>query len=133
MVQIIVFDDELLYCFGMKIAFKQFPDIHVAGDAYCEEGIFELLARTPADVVVLGVNLPDHTGCVDIALRLRRDYPAIKIIAVVDEDNAGAIQSLLGTGIDGCIGKREANGPLLAAMIRKVVTEDENSDNNINR
>jgi len=128
MVRIIVFDDVLLYCLGMKIAFKKIRDIHVAGEAYCAEGIFELLPKTPVDVVLLGVNMPDQSGCVDIAKRLRHDYPAIKIIAVTDEDNNGVIQSLWDTGIDACIGKREANSHVLATMIRKVTANGEKTE-----
>ena len=125
MVRIIVFDDVLFYCLGMKIAFNQFPDIHVAGKACNEESVFDLLAQTPVEVVILGVNSPDIAGCIGIAQRLQHNYPAIKIIAVVDEDNAMAIQSLFEMGVDGCIGKREANGHVLASMIRNAATKDE--------
>ena len=120
MVQIIVFDDLSLYCLGMKTAFEQFPDIRVAGEAFCEAGVFEILAQTPVDVIVLGVNMPDRTGCIDVAKRLRCDYPATKIIAVIDEDNAEANHSIVDLGIDGYIGKRDARGHVLATMVRNV-------------
>ena len=130
MVRIIVFDDVLLYCHGMKIALEQFPDIHVAGEAFCEEGIFELLAHTPVDVIVLGVNMPDRTGCVDVAKRIRCDYPATKIITVVDEDNAEVKHSITVMGIDGYLAKRNAGGHELAVMVRDV-TSKQGSVNNI--
>ena len=120
MKHIIVFDDVSLYCLGMKIAFEQFPDIHVAGEAFSGEGVFEILAQTPVDVIVLGVNMPDRTGCVDVARRIRRDYPATKIIAVVDEDNTEVKHSIADLGIDGYMGKRDASGLELAEMVRNV-------------
>ena len=120
MVQAVIFEDHTLYRLGMISTLEKTPDIHVAGEAYCEADLFELLAQMPVDIVLLGVNIPDHTNCVRIAKRLRCDYPAIKIIAVVDEDNTQAIQLIRNVGIDGYISKRKASGKALAKMIWEV-------------
>jgi len=126
MVQAVILEDHTLYRLGMKSALEKTPDIQLAGEVYCETSLFELLAQMPVDTVLLGVNIPDHTNCVRIAERLRCNYPAIKIIAVVDEDNAPAIQLIRNVGIDGYISKREASGQALAKMIWEVAANGGN-------
>jgi len=120
MVRIVLFDDLLLYCFGMRNALEKIPDIVVAGEANSEADLFEILDKTPVQIVLVGVNMPDYTGCVHIVKRLKSSYPHIKIISVADEDNAVALQSMAEVGIDGYIGKREATGHALAHMVLQV-------------
>jgi len=56
MVRIIDIDNVLIDCKEMKIAFKQVPDIQVAGEASRAENVHELLAQTPACIALPGSN-----------------------------------------------------------------------------
>ena len=126
MVQTVIFEDHTLYRLGIKSALENIPNIQVAGEVCCETSLFKLLAQTPVNLILMGVNIPDRTDYDRIAKRIRCDYPAIKIIAVVDEDNTRAIQSIKNVGIEGCLGKRAASSKALAKMIREVVAKEEN-------
>jgi DNA-binding NarL/FixJ family response regulator len=121
--QVIIFDNYPVYRDGEKLFFEIIPDFHVVGTAGTEKDLFALLERYPADMVLLGVNLPDRLGSVNIARRLRNEYPAVKILAFVDDDATDIIQSIMEIGINGYIGKQKTGPVELENAVRKV-TED---------
>ena len=122
MVQVIVVDDHNLFRMMLKSTFhSDYPDICIAGEAGSGEELFRVLSITPADLVLLDVNLPDIWG-VDVARRLRSDYPAVKILALSAENTSETIQAMLDAGIDGFISKQRGNADELAQAIRTVVS-----------
>ena len=122
MIQVIVVDDHPLFRLGLKATFKdRHPDICVIGEADCGEALFRLLTTTTADIVLLDINLPDING-VEIARRLRRDYPAFKILAISAENTAETVKAMLEAGIDGFISKRQSDVNELAEAIRTVMS-----------
>ena len=67
MIRIIIVDDHSLFRRGLKVAFKyECTDIAIVGEAECGEELFDVLATTDADLVLLDINLPDMGGA-DIA------------------------------------------------------------------
>jgi DNA-binding NarL/FixJ family response regulator len=120
-VQVIVVDDHTLFRIGMKATFNAgHPDIEVVGEADCGEALFRVLATTPANIVLLDINLPDMGG-VEIARRLRRDYPAMKILAVSAENTAETVKAMIDVGIDGFITKQKSDADELAEAIRTIM------------
>jgi len=121
MIRIIIVDDHRLFRLGIKTVFEtQYPDIQVAGEAECGKELFTVLDSTPADLVLLDINLPDMSGA-EIARRLRSDYPAIKILAISAENALETIESMLEAGIDGFISKQKSGAEELAAAIRTIM------------
>ena len=121
MIQIIVVDDHRLFRIGLQATFeKHHDDIRIVGEAESGEELFRLLVSTPAELVLLDVNLPDMWG-VEVARRLRREYPALKVLAVSGENAAGTIEAMIEAGIDGFVGKRYADANELATAIRTVM------------
>jgi DNA-binding NarL/FixJ family response regulator len=120
MIQIIVVDDHALFRMGLKAAFKaDHPDILITGEADCGEKLFALPALSTAHLVLLDINLPDMDGA-EIAHRLRRDYPALKILAVSAENRSETVQAMLEAGINGFISKQHGDTDELARAIRDV-------------
>ena len=121
MIRLIIVDDHRLFRLGIKTVFEtQYLDIQVAGEAECGKELFAILDSTTADLVLLDINLPDMNGA-DIARRLRRDYPAIKILAISAENALETIESMLEAGIDGFISKQKSGADELAVAIRTVM------------
>ena len=121
MIQLIVFIDDELFCDGVKLTFKNNPDIRVTGEAANVQDFFRLLAAcTPVNFVLMGVNYPGEHRCVDVTKHIRHEYPTVKILAVANRGTAGMIQSMMKTGINGYIGRRQTNRKELEKAIRKV-------------
>ena len=120
-IQIIIVDDHSLFRVMLKSTLQaNYPDLCVVGEAENGEELFRLLSATSADIVLLDINLPDIPGA-EIALRLRRDYPAVKILAISAENTSETIQSMLEAGIDGFISKQRGVADELAVAIRTIM------------
>jgi len=122
MIHVIVVDDHCLFRKGLRAIFMScHPDIIMSGEAETGEELFRLLPATPSDLILLDIILPGMSG-VEIARRLRRDYPALKILAISAENTAETIKAMLEAGIDGFISKQQGNDDELADAIRSVVS-----------
>ena len=122
MIQVIIVDDHTLFRMGIKAAFKSdYPDICITGEADSGEKLFSLGALSTADLVLLDINLPGMSG-VEIARKLRRKYPALKILAVSAENTTDIVTAMLDAGIDGFISKQHGDTDELARAIRTVVS-----------
>ena len=119
-IQVIIVDDHRLFRLGLKSVLKtEHPDIIVVGEAESGEMLFTLPALATANLVLLDINMPDIGGA-EIARRLRRDYPAVKIFAISGENSAETIRAMLEAGIDGFISKQQGDYDELAEAIRTV-------------
>jgi DNA-binding NarL/FixJ family response regulator len=122
MIQVIIVDDHSLFRLGVKSALNaSYPDISITGEAGCSKELFGMLVSTPADVVLLDINLPDVGGA-EIARRICSEYPAIKILAVSAENTADTVKAMLEAGIDGFISKQKGDMDELAHAIRAVAS-----------
>jgi DNA-binding NarL/FixJ family response regulator len=121
-IKIIIVDDHALFRIGVRssIIFNM-PDMQVVGEAESGKGFFALLATTQADIVLLDIVLPDMNG-IEIARRLKKDFPDLKILAVSAENSSAIVQSLLKLGIDGFISKRQSDANELGEAIRSVMS-----------
>jgi len=123
MVHIIVVDDHNFFRMMLKATLQSTcSDISVSGEAATGDELFKLLPDTVADVVLLDVNLPDVWG-VDVTRRLRREYPALKIIAVSGENTSETIQAMIEAGIDGFVSKQNSGVNELADAIHSVMND----------
>jgi len=122
MINVIIVDDHNLIRRGISSMLNVHPDITVSGEAESGEKLFSLLAGgTPADLILLDVNLPDGMSGMETARRLRSEYPALKILAISAENSQETVKAMLEAGIDGFISKQMGNENELAAAIRSVM------------
>ena len=120
-IQVIVVDDHTLFRMGLAAIFHAgHPNIRIVAEAEDGKTLFALLPSTTADIVLLDINLPDMSG-VEIARRLRKEYPALKILAISAENTAETIEAMLEIGIDGFISKQKSNANELAEAIHAVM------------
>ena len=122
MIQVIIVDDYSLTRTSLKFMFKaDHPDIAVTGEAESGEELFRLLAAgTQADLVLLDIKLPGIGG-VEVARRLRHEYPTLKILAVSGENAVETVNAMLDAGIDGFISKQQGVIDEIADAIRSVM------------
>ena len=122
MIQVIIVDDHRLFRMGLKLAINaNYSDIEITGEAECGKELFNILPSTPADVILLDINLPDMDG-IAIARHLRSNYPAIKILAISAENDIKTVISMLEAGIDGFISKQKGDANELSHAICTVAS-----------
>ena len=79
------------------------------------EGMQQMLAQAPFEVVVLDLNLPDEDG-LSIARRLRASHPSIFIIMMTARNSAADRVAGYESGADVYISKPSSGDELLAAI-----------------
>jgi DNA-binding NarL/FixJ family response regulator len=101
----IIVDDLKLYRMGIRTAVESGSSkIEVVGEAKSGAEFFEMLKTTTADIVLLDVMMPDMSGF-EVARRLKKEYPEMKILAISAEGTANVVREMLEIGIDGFINK----------------------------
>jgi DNA-binding NarL/FixJ family response regulator len=125
MTRLVTFDPQVIFGFGIKTVVKTFPDFQVVGEATGVAGLLRILIRMPADIVLIGINVPDNKDDIDTACLLREMYPHVKILAVASEDTAPVVEAMRKAGINGYIGKRQADAAELEKAIRIVAAGGE--------
>ncbi|MDR2585774.1 MAG: response regulator transcription factor [Prevotellaceae bacterium] len=120
--KIIIVDDHSLFRMMLKASFDgDHPDICVVGEANNGEELFRMLPHTPIDLVLLDINMPGISG-VEVTLRLRKEYPSIKILAVSAENSAETVRQMIEAGIEGFVSKQCGSAQELAQAIRSVMS-----------
>jgi two-component system response regulator NreC len=105
---IAILDDHDLIRLGLRSILSQTTH-HISIDVASADALFEQLqGGTPCDLILLDILMPGTNG-VEVAQRLRAEYPEIKIIIVSMEAKEYTIIQLMQIGIDGFISK---NGPM---------------------
>ena len=121
MIRAILVDDHELFRIGVRAAItERHPDIQIIGEAETGADFFALLKIAKPDIVLLDIVLPDTTG-IDIAQRMKKEYPDIKILAISAENSADVVRKMLDIGIEGFLTKRMGNVDTLAEAIRSIM------------
>ena len=121
MIDVILVDDHSLFRVGEKSVLSgENTDIRVVGEAGSGKALFVLLETTKADIILLDIGLPDISG-IEIARRLRKEYPEIKILIFSVENSFKVVQSLINIGIDGFISKLQSSDDDLIVAIHSIM------------
>jgi DNA-binding NarL/FixJ family response regulator len=121
MITAILVDDHALFRLGVKTAINtKHKEIKIVGEAGNGATFFALLEYTKADIVLLDIILPDTTG-IEIARRIKEEYPEMKILAISAENTTEIVQQMLEIGIEGFISKRDSDIPDLVKAIHTIV------------
>ena len=121
MINTILVDDHALFRLGVKSAIlSEHKDICIVGEADSGTTLFQLLETVTPDIILLDIILPDTTG-VEIARRLRKERPSIKILAISAENTTEIVKSMINIGIEGFISKRQGGSSDIAEAIRTIM------------
>lgn len=118
-VNIVLLDDHPIVRAGFKQLLELEPDWEVTADVGTAEALAEALIRSPCDVLVLDLSLPDGDGLVMIR-HLLAQRPGLVIVVLTMHDGALYVQDAIAAGAKAYVTKRSAPNELIDA-IRAVV------------
>lgn len=108
-----ILEDHPVFRTGIKLALS--PVFHISLEAENAVQFFQKLPSSHIDIVVLDLMLPDMLG-VDVAKRLKKDFPEIKILVLSVDAREDTFQQLLKIGIDGFLSKNSPEEKLQEAV-----------------
>jgi two-component system, NarL family, invasion response regulator UvrY len=122
MLRVVVADDHAVVREGLKRIIAENVDMSVAGEASGGFETIDVVRKTPCDVLVLDLSMPDKSG-MDVLKELHSESPnlAILILSVHSEDQYAL--RVLRAGASGYLSKETAPAKLIEA-IRKVSQGD---------
>ena len=120
-IRVIIVDDHELFRLSLRTAIEcSHPDVVIAGEAGSGATFFNLLKTVKADIVLLDIAMPNMNG-IEVAHRLKAEYPDLKILAVSSENSASTVEQMLEIGIDGFVSKSNCKPAILVDAIRSVM------------
>jgi DNA-binding NarL/FixJ family response regulator len=113
--RIVLADDHAVVREGLRALVNAQPDMRVVGEAVDGEGAWRAARELSPDVLVMDLSMPVLGGAAATA-RVRRDCPAVKVLALTVHEEPLYLTQLLRAGASGYVLKRAAAAELVRAV-----------------
>ena len=118
MITVVVVDDHALHRDGTRQILEAHPDLQVVGEANSGEVALALVNQLHPDVVLLDIRLPGMNG-IEVARRLTRDHPDVRVLMVSAFDEDEYVRGAMEAGAAGYL-RKTAPGKELVQAVRAV-------------
>ena len=115
MIRIILVDDHAIIRDGIQSLLREEEDFQVVGEASDGQQLLELLEHTPADVVVLDLNMPNMDGFHTL-VELQTLHPQVRVLVLSMLDHERYVAQALTAGATGYALKNSGRNELLYAI-----------------
>lgn len=114
-IRVLIADDHAIVREGLKQILAETKDIAVAGDAENGMAAVHLVRKTPCDVLLLDISMPDRNG-IDVLKQIKSEFPKIAVLMLsMHREDQYAIRSLR-AGAGGYLNKQSAPAELVNAI-----------------
>ena len=114
-IRLLIADDHALFREGLRALFASLPDIEVVGEAENGEAAITHADRTPADVILMDVNMPGING-IEATRRILKDHPNMGIIMVTMLEDDTSVFAAMKAGARGYVLKGSHHNEILQAI-----------------
>ena len=121
MTRILLADDHAILRDGIRALLATDPDFDVVGEASNGAEVLAVLETTPADVVLMDVQMPVLDGFATLP-ELRRRFPDVRVLVLTMLDHENYVARMLEAGASGYVLKNAAITEITYA-IRTVAAE----------
>lgn len=117
-IRVFIVDDHPVVRQGVRSILANHADLEVVGEAENAAGLFASIEPLRPDVVLLDIRMPGQNG-IETTQRLKREWPALKVIILTTYEEDEFLFGAVGAGADGYLLKSASN-EVLASAIRQV-------------
>ena len=103
-IRVLLVDDSWEVRERLRILLLRESDIELVGEAVSGEEAFEMLRRTPADVVVMDLNLQEVSG-IETARRILLERPDIRVVIISLQSDPNYVKAGFRAGVTGYCSK----------------------------
>ena len=115
MVRILIVDDHTLMRSGIRALLEKSDDLRVVGEAGDGHEALRLIGELTPQVVLMDISIPGLNG-LDVAARVRKDYPAIRVVFLSMHSSEEYILKALSVGAAGYVLKDATTNELELAV-----------------
>lgn len=115
-IKVVICEDHELFMKGVKHALSHKDDICFIGEAENGMKLFQLLKHVTPDVVLLDINMPIMDGKATL-LKLKKEYPNIKVIMLTMRDEMSTIVDMIQNGADAYLVKNCGEDKIYDAIV----------------
>lgn len=114
-IRIMLADDHEVVLESLAMMISSLPGIQVVATVADGQAALDRLQHQPVDIVLSDMHMPGLNG-VELALRMREQYPAVKIVLLTMEEEPETIRLAMQAGIWGYVLKRASRKELEVAI-----------------
>ncbi|HJW30332.1 MAG TPA: response regulator transcription factor [Saprospiraceae bacterium] len=115
MIRVMIADDHTMFVEGIESILEGMDNIQVVAKCHTGPEVFEKLAKSPADVILLDINLPGMNG-IEVCQKLSKDFPEVKVLALSMHNEESFVTEILKYGALGYILKNTGKKELIQAI-----------------
>jgi len=130
-VRVLIVDDHELVRRGLREVFGDVDTVTIVGEAANGEHALEVLERTPVDVVILDIRLPDVDG-IDLCRDIRSLHPEVDCLMLTSYDADEAMFAAVAAGASGFLAK-DVSGVDLVDTVERVAQGETLLDREVSR
>lgn len=112
--RVLLVDDHVLFAEAIRLALES-NDIEVVGIVGSGEEALQAVRRSPPDLALVDIGLPDQSGLV-VGSRLLHEYPDMKVLALSALDDPAVVRQALRAGFHGYVIKDTPVGRFIQAV-----------------
>ncbi len=114
-IKVLIVDDHRMFREGIRSRLARHSRFKIIGEAASAEEAIELMQQAAPSIVILDIRMQGPSG-IDLARRLRRDWPDVKILVLSGYDFDQYVRALARIGIHGYLLKDGAQETLVEAL-----------------
>lgn len=114
-ISVLLADDHEVVLDSLAMMIATLEGVTVLATAKSGQEALDRLARTPVDIVLSDMHMPELNG-IELALRMREHFPATKLILLTMEEEPETIRAALQAGVWGYVLKRATKKELEKAI-----------------
>ncbi len=127
-IKVLLIDDHPMILEGVRSALTHTDTVEVVGCALTGAEGLDFLQRTPAEVVLSDISLPDING-IELCRKIRDQFPAVKVVALTTFNQYDYITEMMQSGAAGYVLKNATKEELVDAVLaahanRKYISSD---------
>lgn len=117
MIKIILVDDHPLFREGIASRLNMHDGIEVIGEAENGKQLFDLLAHSSPDVVMMDISMPEING-MDALEMVKEKFPLVRVIMLSMHDDKEYIVSVIRSGAEGYLLKDISGEEMINAIYK---------------
>ncbi|WP_462255025.1 response regulator [Ferruginibacter sp.] len=115
-IKIVIVDDHPMVLEGMSAMLAQIEFVINAGTAANAYEAMQQIKATAPDIVITDINMPEVSG-IELALKIKKEFPAVKIIAMSTFKERSYISQMIQNGAAGYLVKSASKEEIEEAIL----------------